>query len=167
MRIRASLLCCVAASALAAGSTALAQSAPSGTPAVKAGETAPRATEVGTVIVTARRRSESIQNTPVAVTGISSDEIQKLFVVDLTDLNHQAPNVQIEGVGAIHRNAAVIFARGIGYANVDQGQDPAVGVSVDGVFYARNIGALDDIMDIDQVEILRGPQGTLFGRNTI
>ena len=168
MHIRPRFLCGAAACALAAwGSMALAQTAPAGSPPVKAGETAAQGTEVEQVIVNARRRSESIQNTPVAVTAINAAMIQKLFVYDLTDLNHQAPNVQIEGVGAIHRNAAVIFSRGIGYGNVDQGQDPAVGVSVDGVFYARNIGALADIMDVNQVEILRGPQGTLFGRNTI
>jgi len=166
--IRSLFLCGAAACALAApGSSALAQAAPAATPPAKAAEAQAPSTVVGTVLVTARRRTESIQNAPVAVTAVNAEEIQKLFVYDLTDLDHQAPNVQIEAVGAIHRNAAVIFSRGIGYANVDQGQDPAVGVSVDGVFYARNIGALDDIMDIEQVEILRGPQGTLFGRNTI
>jgi iron complex outermembrane receptor protein len=122
---------------------------------------------IETVVVTARKRSESIQDTPIAVTALDSDLIEKRFVHDLTDLNHEAPNMQIEGVGAIHRNGAVIFSRGIGYGNVDQGQDPAVGISVDGVFYTRNIGALSDMMDVDQVEILRGPQGTLFGKNTV
>ncbi|HTO39525.1 MAG TPA: TonB-dependent receptor, partial [Rhizomicrobium sp.] len=122
---------------------------------------------IETVVVTARKRSESIQSVPVAVTALDSELLDKRFVHDLTDLNHEAPNMQIEGVGAIHRNGAVIFSRGIGYVNVDQGQDPAVGISVDGVFYTRNIGSLQNMLDIDQVEILRGPQGTLFGKNTV
>ncbi len=122
---------------------------------------------IETVVVTARKRSESIQSVPVAVTALDSDLIEKRFVHDLTDLNHEAPNMQIEGVGAIHRNAAVIFSRGIGYGNVDQGQDPAVGISIDGVFYTRNIGSLQNMLDADHVEILRGPQGTLFGKNTV
>jgi iron complex outermembrane receptor protein len=122
---------------------------------------------IETVVVTARKRSESIQSVPVAVTALDADLIEKRFVHDLTDLNHEAPNMQIEGVGAIHRNAALIYSRGIGYVNVDQGQDPAVGISVDGVFFTRNIGSLQNMLDIDQVEILRGPQGTLFGKNTV
>jgi iron complex outermembrane receptor protein len=122
---------------------------------------------IETVVVTARRRAESAQAAPVAVTALSGDMIAKLFVQNLADLNNQAPNFTIEGVGAIHRNAAVIYSRGIGYSGVDMGQDPAVGVSVNGVFTARNIGMLSNLQDVDHVEILRGPQGTLFGKNTI
>jgi iron complex outermembrane receptor protein len=101
------------------------------------------------------------------VTALNSDLLDKLFVHDLGDLNHQAPNFTIEGVGAIHRNAAVIYSRGVGYGGVDMGQDPAVGVSVNGVFSSRNIGMMSNMNDVDHVEILRGPQGTLFGKNTV
>jgi iron complex outermembrane receptor protein len=92
--------------------------------------------------------------------------MEKLFIRDLTDLNRQAPNVTIEAVGAIHRTAAVLYSRGIGYSGVDAAVDPSVGVSVDGIFYTRNIGMLQDMYDAQSVEILRGPQGTLFGKNT-
>jgi iron complex outermembrane receptor protein len=122
---------------------------------------------IETVTVTARHRAESIQDAPLTVTAVDAAQIEKLFVRDLTDLNYQAPNFTIQGVGAIDRNAAVIYSRGIGYSNVDQGQDPAVGVSVNGVFSARNIGQLSNMLDVDNVQILTGPQGTLFGKNTV
>ncbi len=125
------------------------------------------ANQIEVITVTARKRAEPIQTTPVSVTALDAAQIGKLFVHDLADLDHQAPNFTIEGVGAIHRNAAVIYSRGVGYAGVDQGQDPAVGVSVNGVFSTRNIGALSNMSDVETVEILRGPQGTLFGKNTI
>ncbi len=118
------------------------------------------------VVVTARMRAESLQETPVAVTAITESQIEKMFVQDLSDLTRAAPNFTIEGVGAIHRNASVAFSRGIGYQGVDQAIDPSVGIAVDGVFYTRNIGALQSTFDIKQVELLRGPQGTLFGKNT-
>ncbi len=130
-------------------------------------DSASGADQIEVVTVTARKRSEPIQQTPVAVTALDAAQIGKLFVHDLADLNRQAPSFTIEGVGAIHRNAAVIYSRGVGYAGVDQGQDPAVGVSVNGVFSTRNIGALSNMSDVEQVEILRGPQGTLFGKNTV
>lgn len=118
------------------------------------------------LVVTARMRAESLQETPVAVTAVTEAQIQKLFAQDLSDLTRAAPNFTIEGVGAIHRNASVAYSRGIGYQGVDQAIDPSVGIAVDGVFYTRNIGALQSTFDIQQVELLRGPQGTLFGKNT-
>ncbi len=122
---------------------------------------------IETVTVTARQYAESIQTAPVSVTALGSDQISQLFVHNLTDLDHQAPNFTIEGVGAIHRNAAVMYSRGIGYQGVDMGQDPAVGLSLDGVYMPSNIGMLDNMLDVDNVQILRGPQGTLYGKNTI
>ncbi len=159
MRIR-NILLCGAAVCVAFGTAAVAQAQTGGT-------TAERHDVVETVTVTARKRAESEQKTPVAVTAIDEAALSKLFVHDLADLNHQAPNFTIEGVGAIHRNAAVIYSRGVGYSGVDMGQDPAVGVSVNGVFSTRNIGMMSNMEDVDHVEILRGPQGTLFGKNTV
>jgi iron complex outermembrane receptor protein len=122
---------------------------------------------IETVTVTARQYAESIQTAPVSVTALNADLIAKLFVHNLTDIDHQAPNFTIEGVGAIHRNAAVIYSRGIGYSGVDMGQDPAVGVSINGVYEPSNVGMLTNTFDIDGIQILRGPQGTLFGKNTV
>ncbi len=123
-------------------------------------------TAIEELVVTARMRAESLQETPVAVTAVTEAQLEKLFVQDLSDLTRSAPNFTIEGVGAIHRNASVAYSRGIGYQGVDQAIDPSVGIAVDGVFYTRNIGALQSTFDIQQVELLRGPQGTLFGKNT-
>jgi iron complex outermembrane recepter protein len=122
---------------------------------------------IETVMVTARRRVESIQVAPVAVTALDSEQIEKLFVHDLADLDKEAPNLSIQGVGAIHRDAAVMYSRGIGYNGVDEGQDPAIGLSINGVFPTQNIGMLSNMLDVDEVQMLRGPQGTLFGKNTI
>ncbi len=122
---------------------------------------------IETVTVTARQYAESIQTAPLSVTAFNSDQIQQLFVHNLGDLNHQSPNFTIVGIGAIHRNAAQIFSRGIGYGGVDMGQDPAVGLSLNGVYAPSNIGMMDTVNDVQDVQILRGPQGTLFGKNTI
>jgi iron complex outermembrane receptor protein len=122
---------------------------------------------IETVTVTARQYAESIQTAPVSVTAFNSDQIAQLFVHNLGDLNHMSPNFTINGIGAIHRNAAQIFSRGIGYGGVDMGQDPAVGLSVNGVYAPSNIGMMDTLGDVKDVEILRGPQGTLYGKNTI
>ena len=161
MLLRGALLCGVAFCLSTTIATAQTTPAAGDAAAKSSGE------EIETVVVTARHRTESVQKAPVSVTAIGADQIEKRFVQNLTDLDHQAPNFTIEGVGAIHRNAAVIYSRGIGYSGVDMGQDPAVGVSVNGVFSARNIGALNNADDLDHVEILRGPQGTLYGKNTI
>ena len=147
--------------------TSIAEVAATGAYAADAPKTqGDQAAELQPVIVSARRRQESLQNTPVSVTAITPRQITTLFVENLSDFGRLAPDFTIEGVGAIHRNAAVIFSRGIGYQNVDQAIDPSVGVAVDGVFFTRNIGALSSAFDVDNVEILRGPQGTLFGKNT-
>jgi iron complex outermembrane recepter protein len=122
---------------------------------------------IETVTVTARQYSESSQTAPVSVTALNADMIAQLFVHNLSDIDHAAPNFTIEGVGAIHRNAAVIYSRGVGYSGVDMGQDPAVGVSINGIYEPSNIGMLSNTFDIDNIQILRGPQGTLFGKNTV
>ncbi len=123
--------------------------------------------QIETVMVTAEMRRESIQTTPVTVTAVSASQISKMFVHNLADLDHVAPDFLIEGVGAIHRNAAVIYSRGVGYEGVDLGQDPAVAISVDGVFEPSNVGALSNMLDVANIQILQGPQGTLWGKNTI
>jgi len=161
LQLRSALLLGAVFSGLtSAGGVALAQTDDAAAAAQQTGA-------VETLVVTARKRAESIQKTPVAVTAVDADQIDKLFVQNLAELTRVAPNFTIEGVGAINRNSGVIYSRGIGYSGVDQGQDPAVGVSVNGIFWGRSIGALANMFDVEQVEILRGPQGTLFGKNTI
>ena len=118
------------------------------------------------IIVTARRRNESIQSTPVAITAISPAQLESKASMNIGDLQGAAPNVLItqQPTGA---TAANISIRGIAFADVEKSFDPSVGVNVDGVYIGTSTGQFLDFFDIQSIEILRGPQGTLFGRNTI
>jgi iron complex outermembrane receptor protein len=126
---------------------------------------APR-TQLETVVTQATRVETSAQTTPVATTSVSGEALERTFAVDLRDLTSQAPNVNLEPVGAF-QNASAFFIRGFGSADIESATDPGVGIFIDGVYQARTSTALSDLLDIGNVEILRGPQGTLFGRNTI
>ncbi len=122
--------------------------------------------EPGDVIITARRRNERIQDTPVAVTAIAPAQLEGAAALTIGDLQGAAPNVIITsgGTGAA---AANISIRGIAFADIEKSFDPAVGVNIDGVYIGTSTGQMLDFFDIASIEILRGPQGTLFGRNTI
>jgi iron complex outermembrane receptor protein len=128
-------------------------------------KTGPR-TQLETVVTSATRVETSAQTTPVATTSVSGVQLERTFATDLRDLTSQAPNVNLEPVGAF-QNASAFFIRGFGSADIESANDPGVGVFIDGVYQARTSTALSDLLDISNVEILRGPQGTLFGRNTI
>lgn len=119
-----------------------------------------------TIIVTARRRAESIQTAPVAVTALQGAQLEGAAALTIGDLQGAAPNVLITsgGTGAA---AANISIRGIAFADIEKSFDPAVGVNIDGVYIGTSTGQMLDFFDIDSIEVLRGPQGTLFGRNTI
>ncbi|MDZ4371434.1 MAG: TonB-dependent receptor [Phenylobacterium sp.] len=119
------------------------------------------------VTVTARRIEENLQQAPVAVTAVSAEQLTALHPHDLSALSGMAPNFKIQGSGSIFRNSSIAFARGIGYNNIDGTLDPALGITLDGVPYLRNIGALQNMFDLSSVEIVLGPQGTLYGKNTI
>ncbi|MFO1377357.1 MAG: TonB-dependent receptor [Steroidobacteraceae bacterium] len=118
------------------------------------------------IIVSARRRDESIQDTPIAVTAIAPSQLEGAAAVNISDLQGAAPNVLItqQGSGSA---AANISIRGIAFADIEKSFDPAVGINVDGVYIGTSTGQYLDFFDIGSIEILRGPQGTLFGRNTI
>jgi iron complex outermembrane receptor protein len=128
---------------------------------------APEAATIEEVTVTARRVEESLQKAPVAVTAVSAEQLTALHPHDLSDLNQIAPNFRVQGSSSIFRNSSIAFARGIGYNNIDGTLDPALGITLDGVPYLRNIGALQNMFDLAGVEIVLGPQGTLYGKNTI
>tara|TARA_R110000772_G_scaffold268721_1_gene398063 strand:+ start:56476 stop:58722 length:2247 start_codon:yes stop_codon:yes gene_type:complete len=119
------------------------------------------------ITVTARKREESMQDVGLAVSALSETEIQRQFARDIQDLANIAPNVIIDDTGQGPGGTAAIYIRGVGIADLEKNFDPAVGVSVDGVFLGSNAGALLRGIDIARVEVLRGPQGTLFGRNTV
>ncbi|MDE2302266.1 MAG: TonB-dependent receptor [Sphingomonadales bacterium] len=129
---------------------------------------APGATtpDTGEVIVTARRRSETLQSTPIAITAINTQMLEDKAAVNLSDLQGAAPGLLItqQNAGAAAANLSI---RGLTYANIEKSQTPTVGVVVDGVTIGTNTGQLQDVFDVAQIEVLRGPQGTLFGANTI
>ena len=117
------------------------------------------------IVVTARRRAESAQTTPVAVTAIGGEQLEQLAVVRLSDMASLAPSVKITSASG-SANAPVIFIRGIGTITTAMYAEPSVGLYVDGVYMPRPTGNAFDIPDVERLEVLRGPQGTLFGRNT-
>ncbi len=118
------------------------------------------------VLVTAQKRSaaESAQDTPIALTAYSGDQLDAAFVTSLTDVGRMAPNVQMEEVGSVAGVANFSF-RGMGLNSSIPSDEPTVGVFVDGMYLGVNYGAMADTFDLEAVEVLRGPQGTLFGRN--
>jgi iron complex outermembrane receptor protein len=118
------------------------------------------------IIVTARRRAESIQDTPVAVTAITAASLESKASLNAGELNAAAPNLLItqQNSGAAATNLAI---RGLAFADVEKSFEPTVGVVVDGVFLGTSTGQYLDLFDIETIEVLRGPQGTLYGRNTI
>ncbi len=118
------------------------------------------------VIVTAQKRSvaESAQDTPIALTAYSGDQLDAAFVTSLTDVGRMAPNVQMEEVGSVAGVANFSF-RGMGFNSSIPSDEPTVGVFVDGMYLGVNYGAMADTFDLEAIEVLRGPQGTLFGRN--
>ena len=121
------------------------------------------------VVVTATRRSENVQNVPIAISAFTTETLRNRGVTDITSLSNITPNVNLDGGSPFSGDTSVLSAsiRGIGSDDFAFNIDPGVGVYVDGVFLARSFGANQNLLDVERVEILRGPQGTLFGRNTI
>ena len=118
------------------------------------------------IIVTAERREDSIQDVPVAITALDQQALAAPIVEDLRDFAGRVPSLVVDSVAA-GPSAAAISIRGISFEDIEKSFDPAVGVVVDGVFVGTNTGQLLDSFDLERLEVLRGPQGTLFGRNTI
>jgi iron complex outermembrane receptor protein len=117
------------------------------------------------VRVTARKIEESLQDTPVAVSAFGEQDIERLNPQDLRDIGAYAPNVSVGSIPGF--NAAAIAIRGVSTGDIPSSFDPAVTVAVDGFYYGHAQTSLLDMFDLQQIEILRGPQGTLFGKNTI
>jgi iron complex outermembrane receptor protein len=141
----------------------LAQDAPQGTPA--AGRTA-SATNLDSITVTARKREETLQEVPVAVTAFTSEALDKMNVQDISDLDGQVPNLTIYAARGAS-STVTAYIRGVGQSDPTWGADPGVGIYLDDVYIARPQGALLDVFDVSRIEVLRGPQGTLYGKNTI
>jgi iron complex outermembrane recepter protein len=118
------------------------------------------------VVVTARRTAESLQEVPASVSAFSEQQMERLGATEATGLQGAVPNLNVvQGRGS--SNATNIYIRGVGQPDALQTFDPAVGFYVDGVYYSRIRGTQMELFDIERVEVLRGPQGTLYGKNTI
>jgi len=116
------------------------------------------------IVVTARKRQESILDVPIAVTAFNSEQLEILKVRDIQSLSVGMPNVAFDDIGTT-RGVANFSIRGLGVNSSIPSIDPTVGTFVDGVYLGTNSGVVFDVFDLDSIEVLRGPQGTLFGRN--
>lgn len=115
------------------------------------------------IVVTAQRREESLQDVPVAVTALNADALAQMRVANISNLSGAAPNLSIVAQGI--QSTPIIAIRGISGGSSNNGVDPKAGIYLDGVYIGRSVGAIFDLADIERIEVLRGPQGTLFGRN--
>ena len=118
------------------------------------------------IVVTARKREENIQEVPVAVSVVTGEILEDSAASDISELQAQVPNLSIYP-GRNQSTTLTAFMRGIGQADPLWGVDPGVGLYIDDVYIARPQGALLDVYDVGRIEVLRGPQGTLYGKNTI
>jgi iron complex outermembrane receptor protein len=122
--------------------------------------------EGGETIVTARRRGEALQDVPIAVTALDGETLEDQGAVDLTAVMQRAPNTTLQ-IARGSNSTLIGFIRGVGQQDPLWGFEPGVGLYIDDVYIARPQAAVLDIFDVERIEVLRGPQGTLYGRNTI
>ncbi|HZF28571.1 MAG TPA: TonB-dependent receptor [Gammaproteobacteria bacterium] len=119
------------------------------------------------IIVTAEFRSANVQDTPIAITAVNAEMLDARSQTNLAQITAQTPNVSLRPAGSSFGSALVAFIRGIGQTDFNPSVEPGVGIYVDDIYYSTITGNLLDLMDLDRVEVLRGPQGTLAGRNAI
>lgn len=120
-------------------------------------------------IVTAQRRETNLQETPIAITTFSEKDLRERSLTDISELNNFVPNMTITpGAGnSSSPNTPAIYIRGIGQNDFIINSDPGVGIYMDGIYIARSTGSIFDLLDVERLEVLRGPQGTLFGKNAV
>ena len=129
-------------------------------------QAADEAVAIEEIVVTARQREESLQDVPLSVSAFNETAIENAYGENIGEFSKFAPNVTLARQ-PYAGNALFAGMRGIVFGDLEKSFDPAVGVVVDGVPLVTNTGALVDTFDLESAEILHGPQGTLFGRNTI
>ncbi|VAV95394.1 TonB-dependent receptor, partial [hydrothermal vent metagenome] len=122
----------------------------------------------GVIVVTARKREENLETTPIAISAFTGDTLEQRGSANIEDVAGFVPNLSIgTASGGGSGSTSSIFLRGVGQSDFLITTDPGVGLYIDGVYYARATGSIMDLLDLERVEVLRGPQGTLFGKNTI
>jgi len=117
------------------------------------------------IVVTARFRAESTQNTPISITALSGKTLETRGIQSVEGIARSAPNVTLEKNSAGYGKSVIAYIRGVGQSDFLPSFEPGVGIYIDNVYLGTAFGSLFDFSDISQVEILRGPQGTLFGKN--
>lgn len=122
------------------------------------------AAQLEEVVVTARKRAESLQDVPMAVSAFNASQLQDAQIDNIVDLERMSPNVTLTETSGLNAGSIAVFMRGIGN---DPGFDQGVGIYVDDIYINRATGALLDVYDVERIEVLKGPQGNLYGRNTI
>ncbi|MBI2994772.1 MAG: TonB-dependent receptor [Gammaproteobacteria bacterium] len=127
------------------------------------------AAELEEVIVTAQKRAEDVQDVPIAITAITGEAMEAKAINQVAEVGDFAPNVYLDPTTPFSASNNVLgaYIRGIGQSDFAFNLEPGVGVYVDGVYLARTVAANVDLLDVERLEVLKGPQGTLFGRNTI
>ncbi len=122
--------------------------------------------ELEEITVSARRRAESLQEVPISVTVFSSSDIEAVGITDISHITELTPNLIIQpNTGG--NDGTLICMRGLCRTDFTITEDPMVGVYLDGVYIGKSIGSLFDVAELERVEVLRGPQGTLYGKNTL
>jgi iron complex outermembrane receptor protein len=127
--------------------------------------TTDNANKLEEVVVTARYVAENLQETPIAITALSGEALEARGFNNVVDVTKVAPNVTLQQSGSNGGKAAVAYIRGVGQSDFTLAFEPGVGFYLDDVYFGTIFGAMFDLGDIDHVEVLRGPQGTLFGKN--
>lgn len=117
------------------------------------------------VIVTAQKRAESIQDVPISISAFSSEKLEVMGIADIEDIGAKVPNLVLNTFNN-DANTVRLFIRGIGQNDVQLTQDPSVALYIDGVYVGTSIGSGIEAVDLERIEVLRGPQGTLYGRNS-
>ncbi len=123
--------------------------------------------ELQEVVVTAQFREQNVQDTPLAITAVSAEMLESRNQTNITEITAQAPSVTLKPQSAMYGPAIAAYIRGIGAADFNPALEPGVGIYIDDVYFATLTGGIMDLLDLERVEVLRGPQGTLAGRNSI